>query len=106
MAKSKTIACVCAQPLSCVLLFCDLRDCSPSVSSVHRISPARILDCGRQAPVTGGDGGPGPAGGAGSRWRRAVSPRESPTHAGEEARQKEDPKNACGGRGGVEGGFS
>ena len=33
----------CAQPLSCVWLFCDPMNCSPPVSSVHGISQARIL---------------------------------------------------------------
>ena len=35
--------CVCAQSFSCIRLFCDLRDCSPSSSSVHGILQARIL---------------------------------------------------------------
>lgn len=56
-------------------------------------------DRGRRAPVTGGEGGPGPTGGAGPRWRRPLPPRGRPSHAGEGrwGRQKEDPKEACGG---------
>ena len=33
-----------AQLLGCVRLFCDTRDCSPTGTSVHGISQARILE--------------------------------------------------------------
>ena len=36
--------CVRAQSFSYIRLFCDLRDCSPSSSSVHGILQARILE--------------------------------------------------------------
>ena len=39
-----TNVCVCAQSLSCVWLFCDSMDCSPSGSSIHGIFQAKILE--------------------------------------------------------------